>query len=53
MRHGNAALLAEANARGMTVHMGATVYTARRDAEVSRCAVSISIASMRRAKWVS
>ena len=38
----NAALLAEANARGITVHMGATVYTARRDSErQSLCGVDI------------
>ena len=38
----NAALLAEANARGITVHLGATVYTARRDSESqSLCGVDI------------
>jgi sarcosine oxidase subunit alpha len=38
----DAALLAEANARGMTVHMGATVYTARRDSgSQSLCGVDI------------
>ena len=36
------ALLAEANARGMTVHMGAAVYTARRDSgNQSLCGVDI------------
>jgi sarcosine oxidase subunit alpha len=38
----DAGLLAEANARGMTVHMGATVYTARRDSgSQSLCGVDI------------
>jgi sarcosine oxidase subunit alpha len=38
----DAALLGEANARGMTVHMGATVYTARRDSgSQSLCGVDI------------
>ena len=38
----DAALLAEANARGMTVHMSAAVYTARRDSgSQSLCGVDI------------
>ena len=38
----DAALLAEANARGITVHVGATVYTARRDSKSqSLCGVDI------------
>ncbi|MGB1958081.1 MAG: glycine cleavage T C-terminal barrel domain-containing protein, partial [Luminiphilus sp.] len=38
----DSALLAEADARGITVHMGATVYTARRDTESqSVCGIDI------------